>query len=160
MLLGFVANWKQSKQQSETRSRPPLTLTRTEQKHCRSLSVLLCRVCSKTRRWHDEVTKKGKSDWLSYCSFAGRVRPKVMTAATAILGLLPILLLRLHGTEIERPLAIVMTGGLITSTMFTLLALPTFYLFVHRLKSRYVPARPEHSTKETESLGVRHTPVS
>jgi cobalt-zinc-cadmium resistance protein CzcA len=61
----------------------------------------------------------------------GRVRPKIMTAATAILGLLPILLLRLHGTEIERPLAIVMTGGLITSTLFTLLALPTFYLFVH-----------------------------
>ncbi|MFL6313827.1 MAG: efflux RND transporter permease subunit [Terriglobales bacterium] len=68
----------------------------------------------------------------------GRVRPKIMTAATAILGLLPILLLRLHGTEIERPLAIVMTGGLITSTVFTLLALPTFYLFVHRWKIRNV----------------------
>lgn len=63
----------------------------------------------------------------------GRVRPKIMTAATAILGLLPILLLRLHGTEIERPLAIVMTGGLITSTVFTLFALPTFYLSAHRL---------------------------
>jgi cobalt-zinc-cadmium resistance protein CzcA len=48
----------------------------------------------------------------------GRLRPKIMTAATAILGLLPILLLRLHGTEIERPLAIVMTGGLVTSTVF------------------------------------------
>jgi heavy metal efflux system protein len=66
----------------------------------------------------------------------GRVRPKVMTATTAILGLLPILLLRLHGTEIERPLAIVMTGGLITSTVFTLLALPTFYLAVHKLRNR------------------------
>jgi heavy metal efflux system protein len=64
-----------------------------------------------------------------------------MTAATAILGLLPILLLRLHGTEIERPLAIVMTGGLITSTVFTLLALPTFYLSVHRLSSRFAAAR-------------------
>ena len=61
----------------------------------------------------------------------GRVRPKVMTAATAIFGLLPILLLRLHGTEIERPLAVVMTGGLITSTLFTLLVLPTFYLLAH-----------------------------
>jgi cobalt-zinc-cadmium resistance protein CzcA len=67
----------------------------------------------------------------------GRVRPKIMTAATAILGLLPILLLRLHGTEIERPLAIVMTGGLITSTLFTLLALPTFYLSIHRATSRF-----------------------
>ncbi|MEO6119066.1 MAG: efflux RND transporter permease subunit [Terriglobales bacterium] len=66
----------------------------------------------------------------------GRVRPKIMTAACAILGLLPILIFRLHGTEIERPLAIVMIGGLITSTIFTLLALPTFYLLVHKLKER------------------------
>jgi cobalt-zinc-cadmium resistance protein CzcA len=67
----------------------------------------------------------------------GRVRPKLMTAATAILGLLPLLLLDLHGTEVERPLAIVMVGGLVTSTLFTLLALPTFYAFVeHRLRRR------------------------
>jgi cobalt-zinc-cadmium resistance protein CzcA len=57
----------------------------------------------------------------------GRVRPKLMTAATAICGLLPILLLRMHGTEIERPLAIVMAGGLVTSTIFILLVLPTIY---------------------------------
>ena len=62
----------------------------------------------------------------------GRVRPKIMTAATAILGLLPLLILRLHGTEIERPLAIVMIGGLVTSTLFTLLVLPTFYSLVRR----------------------------
>jgi heavy metal efflux system protein len=61
----------------------------------------------------------------------GRVRPKLMTAGTATLGLLPLLLLRLHGTEIERPLAVVMIGGLVTSTLFTLLVLPTFYLQVH-----------------------------
>jgi cobalt-zinc-cadmium resistance protein CzcA len=67
----------------------------------------------------------------------GRVRPKIMTAATAILGMLPILILPLHGTEIERPLATVVTGGLVTSTVFTLLALPTFYLSVHKLRSRF-----------------------
>jgi cobalt-zinc-cadmium resistance protein CzcA len=61
----------------------------------------------------------------------GRVRPKLMTAGTATLGLLPLLVLQLHGTEIERPLAIVMIGGLVTSTVFTLLVLPTFYLQVH-----------------------------
>jgi cobalt-zinc-cadmium resistance protein CzcA len=63
----------------------------------------------------------------------GRVRPKLMTAGTATLGLLPLLVLRLHGTEIERPLAVVMIGGLVTSTLFTLLVLPTFYL---QLQSR------------------------
>jgi cobalt-zinc-cadmium resistance protein CzcA len=67
----------------------------------------------------------------------GRVRPKLMTAATAILGLLPLLVLRLHGTEVERPLAIVVVGGLVTSTVFTLLALPTFYSFVHHLRQRF-----------------------
>jgi heavy metal efflux system protein len=61
----------------------------------------------------------------------GRVRPKLMTAGTATLGLLPLLVLRLHGTEVERPLAVVMIGGLVTSTLFTLLVLPTFYLQVH-----------------------------
>lgn len=61
----------------------------------------------------------------------GRVRPKLMTAATATLGLLPLIVLQLHGTEIERPLAIVMIGGLVTSTIFTLFVLPTFYLQVH-----------------------------
>jgi cobalt-zinc-cadmium resistance protein CzcA len=61
----------------------------------------------------------------------GRVRPKLMTAGTATLGLLPLLVLSLHGTEIERPLAIVMIGGLVTSTLFTLLVLPSFYLTVH-----------------------------
>ena len=66
----------------------------------------------------------------------GRVRPKLMTAGTAILGLLPLLVLNLHGSEIERPLAVVMIGGLVTSTLFTLLALPTFYQWVHRRMGR------------------------
>jgi cobalt-zinc-cadmium resistance protein CzcA len=67
----------------------------------------------------------------------GRVRPKLMTAGCAILGLLPLLVLNLHGSEIERPLAIVMVGGLITSTLFTLLALPTFYQLVHQVQNRW-----------------------
>ena len=73
----------------------------------------------------------------------GRVRPKLMTAATAILGLLPLLVLRLHGTEIERPLAVVMIGGLVSSTLFTLLALPTFYLESHRASARWRRPRGE-----------------
>lgn len=65
----------------------------------------------------------------------GRVRPKLLTAGTAIAGLLPILLSSGGGTELERPLAIVMIGGLITSTLFTLLALPTFYELIHRIEA-------------------------
>ncbi|MGH7150002.1 MAG: efflux RND transporter permease subunit, partial [Planctomycetota bacterium] len=66
----------------------------------------------------------------------GRVRPKLMTAGVAILALLPLAVLRFPGTEIERPLAIVMVGGLVTSTLFTLLALPTFYAFVEGIRER------------------------
>ncbi len=60
-----------------------------------------------------------------------RVRPKMMTAGAAILGLLP-MLFGIGGSELERPLAIVMVGGLVTSTLFTLLALPSFYAWVGR----------------------------
>jgi cobalt-zinc-cadmium resistance protein CzcA len=66
----------------------------------------------------------------------GRVRPKLMTAGCAMLGLLP-LVLPGQGGELERPLAIVMIGGLVTSTLFTLLALPTFYSLVHSLQVRW-----------------------
>jgi cobalt-zinc-cadmium resistance protein CzcA len=77
----------------------------------------------------------------------GRVRPKLMTAGTAILGLLPMLVLRLHGTEIERPLAVVMIGGLVTSTLFTLLALPAFYAWAHALGERRAGRQPfTHTT--------------
>ncbi len=57
-----------------------------------------------------------------------RLRPKLMTASCAALGLGPILLSRGVGAEIEKPLAIVMVGGLVTSTLFTLLVLPAVYL--------------------------------
>jgi cobalt-zinc-cadmium resistance protein CzcA len=56
----------------------------------------------------------------------GRVRPKLMTAGAAILGLLP-MLFGFSGSELERPLALVMVGGLVTSTLFTLLVLPAVY---------------------------------
>ena len=63
----------------------------------------------------------------------GRVRPKLMTAGAAILGLMP-MLFGFGGSELERPLAIAMVGGLITSTLFTLLALPSFYAWVGKPK--------------------------
>jgi len=71
----------------------------------------------------------------------GRVRPKLMTAGAAILGLLP-MLLGFGGSELERPLAIAMVGGLITSTLFTLLALPSFYAWVGEGATKAKPEQP------------------
>lgn len=65
-----------------------------------------------------------------------RVRPKLMTASCAALGLVPILLSGGVGAEIEKPLAIVMVGGLITSTLFTLLVLPAVYLLLEGARGR------------------------
>jgi cobalt-zinc-cadmium resistance protein CzcA len=56
-----------------------------------------------------------------------RLRPVLMTAAVAILGLLPMLLSSGVGAETQRPLATVVVGGLITSTLLTLLLLPVLY---------------------------------
>jgi cobalt-zinc-cadmium resistance protein CzcA len=65
-----------------------------------------------------------------------RVRPKLMTASTAILGLLPLVVFHFRGAELEKPLAVVMIGGLVTSTLFILLALPVFYEWVHAVARR------------------------
>lgn len=56
-----------------------------------------------------------------------RLRPVLMTALTAILGLLPLLLADGIGSNVQRPLAAVVVGGLITSTLLTLLVLPSVY---------------------------------
>ena len=59
-----------------------------------------------------------------------------MTASCAALGLLPILLSGGVGAEVEKPLAIVMVGGLVTSTLFTLLVLPSVYLAMEHAKDK------------------------
>jgi len=56
-----------------------------------------------------------------------RFRPVMMTATVAALGLVPFLFAKGPGAEIQRPLAIVVIGGLITSTLLTLVVVPTIY---------------------------------
>jgi cobalt-zinc-cadmium resistance protein CzcA len=56
-----------------------------------------------------------------------RFRPVMMTATVALLGLIPFLFATGPGSEVQRPLAIVVIGGLISSTLLTLVVLPTLY---------------------------------
>ncbi|PAU80694.1 CusA/CzcA family heavy metal efflux RND transporter [Halovibrio salipaludis] len=56
-----------------------------------------------------------------------RVRPVLMTAVTSSLGLFPLLFATGTGSEVQRPLAAVVVGGLVTSTVLTLLVLPALY---------------------------------
>lgn len=59
-----------------------------------------------------------------------------MTALVAILGLIPMLFATGPGSEIQKPLATVVVGGLMSSTVLTLVVLPTLYLW---LEQRRVP---------------------
>jgi cobalt-zinc-cadmium resistance protein CzcA len=66
----------------------------------------------------DEAIKRGCEQ---------RFRPVMMTAVVALLGLVPFLFAAGPGSEVQKPLAIVVIGGLLTSTLLTLIVLPTLY---------------------------------
>jgi cobalt-zinc-cadmium resistance protein CzcA len=61
-----------------------------------------------------------------------RLRPVLMTATVATLGLLPAALAHGIGSDVQRPLATVVVGGLVSATLLTLLVLPALYLVIER----------------------------
>jgi len=63
-----------------------------------------------------------------------RLRPVIMTASVASLGFLPMALSHGAGAEVQKPLATVVIGGLISATLLTLLVLPILYLLFERIK--------------------------
>ena len=69
-----------------------------------------------------------------------RLRPVLMTAMVASLGFIPMALSSGAGAEVQRPLATVVIGGLVTSTLLTLLVLPLLY----RIFERNTPGRTDH----------------
>ena len=68
-----------------------------------------------------------------------RLRPVLMTATVASLGFLPMALSNSAGAEVQRPLATVVIGGLVSATFLTLFVLPGLYLLFGRRKSRIKP---------------------
>ncbi|HET9569904.1 MAG TPA: CusA/CzcA family heavy metal efflux RND transporter [Bacteroidales bacterium] len=72
-----------------------------------------------------------------------RLRPVIMTAAVASLGFLPMALSTSAGAEVQKPLATVVIGGLISATLLTLIILPVFYVLFSqrsfRLKRKVLP---------------------
>jgi heavy metal efflux system protein len=63
-----------------------------------------------------------------------RLRPVLMTAAVASLGFLPMALATSAGAEVQKPLATVVIGGLVSSTILTLVVLPCLYIYFDRFK--------------------------
>ena len=74
---------------------------------------------------------------------ARRLRPVLMTAAATAVGLLPLLTATGPGSEIQRPLAVVVIGGLISSTTLTLILLPILYRRFGIAKAPAAKGEPE-----------------
>jgi len=82
-----------------------------------------------------------------------RVRPVLMTAATTALGLIPLLYATGTGSEVQRPLATVVVGGLVTSTLLTLLVIPAVYKW-------FAPDLNESTTTVMTSPDPEPSPVA
>jgi heavy metal efflux system protein len=91
--------------------------------------------------YFNQLQDEGLSAYDAVLRGAGvRLRTVLMTALLAMLGLLPMALSHGIGSETQRPLAIVIIGGLVSATLLTLMVLPTLYLVIER---RARASRPE-----------------
>jgi cobalt-zinc-cadmium resistance protein CzcA len=83
--------------------------------------------------YFNQLQDEGKSPYDAVLLGAGtRLRTVLMTALLAMLGLLPMALSHGIGSETQRPLAVVIIGGLVSATLLTLVVLPTLYLLIER----------------------------
>lgn len=81
---------------------------------------------------------------------ADRLRPVLMTALVASLGFIPMAFNVGPGSEVQRPLASVVIGGLVTATLLTLLVLPTIYHWLEKGRRAPVSDRQEFISESTE----------
>jgi len=79
---------------------------------------------------------------------ATRLRPVLMTALVASLGFVPMAMATSAGAEVQRPLATVVIGGLITSTLLTLVVLPALYAFCCEHRERQSPVASNTGSAE------------
>ena len=75
-----------------------------------------------------------------------RLRPILMTTAAMILGMLPVALALGEGGEGRAPMAVVVIGGLVTSTLLTLVVVPVVYSLIEGLRDRLHRKRPPVAT--------------
>jgi heavy metal efflux system protein len=92
-----------------------------------------------------------------------RFRPVLMTATVAMLALVPFLFATGPGSEVQRPLAVVVIGGLITSTLLTLVVLPTLYRWFDvkpKSSPSNDPGAEEKPQTENRSLSTADVPAA
>ena len=81
---------------------------------------------------NSRLNQSSKTEEAIFEGAISRLRPVLMTAITSALGLIPLILSSGVGSEIQRPLATVVVGGLLSSTLLTLFILPLLYKFFSR----------------------------
>lgn len=84
----------------------------------------------------------------------GRLRPVLMTALVAALGFVPMALAMGRGAEVQRPLATVVIGGILSSTALTLLILPALYHIFHRKDKSGVILEKDGDLKKIDKLTI------
>lgn len=87
-----------------------------------------------------------------------RMRPVLMTALVAALGFVPMAIATGVGAEVQRPLATVVVGGLLTSTLLSLIILPALYPWLSRPRSTVKPARDGRPQVTDATLDAPETP--
>ncbi|XWW47476.1 efflux RND transporter permease subunit [Fibrella sp. USSR17] len=103
---------------------------------CIQNGVILVSVFNQNRRDHiplDEAIREG---------VRSRVRPVIMTALMAAIGLLPAAISTGIGSETQKPLAIVVIGGLVTATVLTLLVFPIIFRLFNKRDAHHTPKAP------------------
>ncbi len=85
--------------------------------------------------FNEHKTQSGKLKDIIVNGSVRRIRPILLTASTDILGFLPMAISTSAGAEVQRPLATVVIGGMLTATLLTLLVLPVLYQIVERKKN-------------------------
>ena len=93
-------------------------------------------------------------------SVRGRIRPIFMTTFTTVFGLLPLVLFPGAGSELYRGLGSVVLGGLIVSTMFTLVLVPTLFSLTMEAKAAWLVLLGRVPTEETAQAPVRSPQLS
>jgi len=104
-------------------------------------------------------TTKSQSDLhdIVVTGTAVRLRPVLMTAAVASLGFLPMAISTSSGAEVQKPLATVVIGGLVSATLLTLIVLPALYVIVEtwsQQRSRHSENTPPSQNRSTTLPGV------
>lgn len=93
----------------------------------------------------EDLIKQGTKD---------RLRAVLLTASAAALGFLPMAVSTNAGAEVQRPLATVVIGGLVTATMLTLVVLPVLYAYSHHIKFRGMGKRRRERKMKKKGLTI------